>query len=141
MQSKQEGQYVIARLKSGDNYIEFLHAIAKEHDIKAGFILSSIGMLKDVELGFFLGNGKYKINKFKEPVEVTSVQGNFAMMDNELKTHLHITLSDEDGKAYGGHLDKGIVWVTADILILKLDKIKMTRKMEEDTGLAGLNLE
>jgi len=141
MQSKQEGKYIIARLESDDNYVESLHQIAKKHNIKAGFVLNSIGMLKDVELGFFQGKGKYKANKLKGPLEMTSVQGNFALMDKELKTHLHINLADSQGNVHGGHLEKGIVHVTAEIVILKLDKVKMIRKIEQVFGLAGLNLE
>jgi len=140
MQTKEEGQYIIARLKSNEDYISSLLKIAKKHNIKAGFILNSIGMLKDIELGFFQGKGQYKSNKFKEPMEVTGVQGNFALLDNEQKTHLHINLADQDGKVYGGHLEKGTVWVTAEIVILRLEDTKMTRKIESDTGLAGLNL-
>lgn len=140
METKEERPFIIARLKTGEDYLDSLIKIAKKHQIKAGFILNSIGMLKDVELGFFKGKGKYQTNKFKGPMEVTSVQGNFALMESQLKTHLHINLSDQDGKVFGGHLEKGIVHVTAEILILRLDQTKMSRKIEEDTGLAGLNL-
>lgn len=141
MESKEKKSFIIARLKTGEDYLKSLIKIAQKHQIKAGFILNSIGMLKDIKLGFFKGKGKYQINRFKGPMEVTSVQGNFALMGNQLKTHLHINLADQEAKVHGGHLEKGIVHVTAEILILKLDQTKMTREVEEDTGLAGLNLE
>ncbi len=141
METKEEKPFIIARLKTDEDYIPSLLKIAKKHNIKAGFVLNSIGMLKDIELGFFKGKGKYQTNKFKGPMEVTSIQGNFALMDNQLKTHFHINLADRDGQVHGGHLEKGIVHVTAEIVILKLEDSKMTRKIEEDTGLAGLNIE
>ena len=140
METKEEKPFVIARLKTDEEYIPSLLKIAKKHNIKAGFILNSIGMLKDIELGFFKGKGKYQSNKFKGPMEVTSVQGNFALMEDQLKTHFHINLADQKGQVHGGHLEKGTVHVTAEIVILKLDQTKMIRKIEEDTGLAGLNL-
>jgi len=140
MQSKEEGQFVIARLSEGDNYVKSLHKLAEKHKIKSGFILNSIGMLRDIELGYFKGKGKYKKNSFKGPMECVSVQGNFAMMDGELKTHIHVVLADQNSKSYAGHLDKGTVGVTAEIVIIRLDDIEMVRKIEESTGLAGLNL-
>lgn len=134
-----EKNFVTARLKSGDNYIESLLEVAKKKKITSSFILNSIGMLKDVELAFFEGKGQYKINKLEGPLEVTSVQGNIGTTkDGELKTHIHITLSDKDGKAFGGHLQRGTVWVTAEILLLKLGKIELKRELEKDTGLFGL---
>jgi uncharacterized protein len=141
MEFKEEGFFIVVRLKEDENYISSLRKVAQECDIKAGFVLNSVGMLKDIELGFFQGKGKYKANKFTGPMEVTSVQGNFAMMDQELKHHLHINLADKDGRVFGGHLEKGTVAVTAEIVILKLEKIKMLRSIEEMTGLAGLRLE
>jgi predicted DNA-binding protein with PD1-like motif len=38
-------------------------------------------------------------------------------------------------------LEKGTVSVTAEIVIVKLDQVKLTRKREEATGLDGLYLE
>ena len=140
MESKKENQFIIVRLKEDEDYISSLRKVAKKYNIKAGFILNSIGMLKDIELGFFQGKGEYKANKLAGPMEVTSVQGNLAMMGKELKHHLHINLANKDGKVFGGHLEKGTVAVTAEILILKLEKTKMLRSIEEETGLAGLRL-
>ncbi len=140
MQSKVEGKFVTARFKEGDDYTKSLHKLARKHDIKSGFILNSIGMLRDIELGYFKGKGEYKKNEFEGPMECVSVQGNFAIMDGELKTHLHVTLADENSRAYAGHLDKGIVAVTAEIVIIRLDQVNFTRSIEEETGLAGLNI-
>jgi uncharacterized protein len=140
MQSKVEGKFVVARLKEGEDYLESLEKIAQKHNITSGVILNSIGMFSDVELGFFKGKGKYQINKFEGPLECVSVQGNISTMDNELKTHIHVTLSNEKSKAFAGHLEQATVAVTAEILILKLDQVDLTRSIEEETGLAGLNL-
>jgi hypothetical protein len=140
MQSKEEGKYIVARLEDGEDYVESLRKIAKKHDIKSGFLLNSIGMLRDVELGFFKGKGEYKKNKFEGPMECVSVQGNFATQEGELKTHFHVALADQESGAHAGHLEKGTVNVTAEIVIVKLDQAKLTRK-KEDTGLDGLYLE
>jgi len=140
METKEEKPFIVARLKTGEDYHKSLVKIAQKYQLKAGFVLNSVGMMKDIELGFFQGKGKYRANKFAGPMEVTSIQGNFALMGKELKTHFHINLADQNGQVHGGHFTKGIVHVTAEVLILKLDQAKMTRKIEKDTGLGGLNL-
>jgi len=142
MRIKKEKNLIVARLETGENYLNSLLKIAQKEKISSGIILNSIGMLKNVELAYFQGKGKYKRNRFKDPMEVTATQGNIGKTENgKYKLHVHTTLADESGYAYAGHLEKGTVWVTAEILILKLDKVKFIRKLENETGLYGLNLE
>ena len=53
---------------------------------------------------------------------------------------MHAVLGDENKQVVGGHLFKGIVEVTNEIVLLKTD-IKIKRKTEEKTGLQGMFLE
>lgn len=140
MQSKEEGKFVLARLEEGDDYQKSLQKIAKKHKISSGVIVNSIGMLKDVKLGFFKGKGEYKLNEFEGPLECVSTQGNFATMDGEIKTHIHVTLANENSQALAGHLEQATVAVTAEITILKLNQVELIRSIEEETGLAGLRV-
>ena len=55
--------------------------------------------------------------------------------------HIHCTLADEKQRIYGGHLFKGIVSVVNEIVILKLNKIKLKREEDKKTGLKTLKIE
>lgn len=63
--------------------------------------------------------------------EIVSLMGTLSEDD----VHLHLSVSDEEGKTIGGHLKNGcIVNTTAEICILALDDYKFTREFDENTS-------
>ncbi|MCG2827121.1 MAG: DUF296 domain-containing protein, partial [Thermoplasmatales archaeon] len=54
--------------------------------------------------------------------------------------HIHCTLADEKQRVYGGHLFKGIVSVVNELMILKLNKIRLKREKDKKTGLKTLEI-
>ncbi|MEK7104300.1 MAG: DUF296 domain-containing protein [Patescibacteria group bacterium] len=140
MTSSQENNLIIARLFPGENFFEQLKIICFKHNLKTGVVLSGVGQLGDVELGFFKEKGNYLPQKFESPLEVLNISGIVSVNEkNEYDFHLHISLSDEQKNSFGGHFISGIVSVTLEIAILKTDII-IKRKIEEETGLSGLFL-
>jgi hypothetical protein len=77
--------------------------------------------------------------KIEEEMEITSIIGNIAMLDDEYKVHAHITLSDRNMKVIGGHLNKAIISGACEIFLTKLD-YKLSRKYDHDTGLNLLDI-
>jgi predicted DNA-binding protein with PD1-like motif len=55
------------------------------------------------------------------------------------ESHLHATLAGPDKKAVGGHLIRGTVEVTNEIVLRKTN-LEIKRVVEEDTGLKGMRL-
>jgi len=54
-------------------------------------------------------------------------------------SHLHITLSDEEGNCIGGHVKEGcLVYVTAEIVIVELDGVNFSREFDKETGFKEL---
>jgi hypothetical protein len=48
---------------------------------------------------------------------VLSGLGNISILDGEPFVHVHMTVADKDGNAFGGHLDKGTkVWLIEAII-------------------------
>ena len=49
--------------------------------------------------------------------------------------HLHISIADDDGKVFGGHLKNGsIVGVTAEVIIAELKNTIFSRVFDKETG-------
>jgi predicted DNA-binding protein with PD1-like motif len=126
-----EKNLIVFRFEDGEDVVESLKRVTKEHQIQSGAILSGIGMLRDFEISFFSREkGGYVTNRFKEPVELLSLSGNISLRKNETFFHLHAALAKEDTNAIGGHLKKAIVHNTLEGVILKFSKLKLTRDPE-----------
>ncbi|MFA5771531.1 MAG: PPC domain-containing DNA-binding protein [Thermoplasmata archaeon] len=137
MQVSQEGDKIIAKLDDEKNLIVSLEAVVKKYKIQSGLILSGIGMFKKVKLGYFDGK-RYITKEFDKPMELISLQGNIAFTDKPI-FHMHCCISGQDKNAYAGHLLDATIRVTNEIAILKLKKIKLTRKLNK-FGLMGLEI-
>jgi len=134
MQFKTESNIVIVRLDDGEDFFESMEKVVKSCEIESGMILSGIGQLKNFELGYFNG-GKYVKKTFEKPMELVSMHGSIAET-----FHIHCTLADEKQRVYGGHLFKGIVSVVNELMILKLNKIRLKREKDKKTGLKTLEI-
>lgn len=139
MQTKEKDDLIFIRLFPGEKIYESLVKACEKHDVKTAVVLSGIGQIQDVELGYFKEKGDYTPEGFEEPFELLSLSGNIAKED-EYKFHLHATLGGEKKETKGGHLLKGEVSVTGEIVLLKTD-LEVKRSVEEETGLEGLFLE
>lgn len=129
------GRVIFARLFENEDLLEAISNTAKQTGIKAGFFIL-IGTLKEAKLGFYR-QGKYEPIQISEPVEIVSCMGNLSLKeDKELVVHAHISVSNEEGKALGGHLLPGcIVAVTAELVLVEAVDVKLQRKFDEKTNL------
>jgi len=131
LSSGKEKNLIVFRFEDGKDVIESLKCVTKEHQIQSGAILSGIGMLRDFEISFYSREkAGYVTNKFKEPVELLSLSGNVSLRKNETFFHLHAALAKEDTSGIGGHLKKATVHNTLEGVILKFQKLKLTRDPE-----------
>ncbi len=72
-------------------------------------------------------------------MEILSLIGNITSMNNEPYLHVHITVGDENGKAFGGHLNKAIISVTGEIFITVYDAF-VDRFKDEEIGINLMNI-
>jgi predicted DNA-binding protein with PD1-like motif len=68
-------------------------------------------------------------------LEVAGMLGNVSLMNGEPIVHVHITLVDEQGRCYGGHLGHNTLVFNLEILLTTLSGPPVTRKMDAQTGL------
>jgi len=140
MQTKEEGSLIFIRLFPGEDIYHALNEACQKHKIETAVVLCGVGQLKQFELGYFKEKGDYRPQQFEKPHELISLAGNISNQEGEYNLHLHAALGNEEKKVIGGHLIKGKVEVTNEIVLLKTN-LKMRRKLEESTGLQGMFLE
>ncbi len=140
MQSNEQDHMIIIRLFPEEDIHEMLKEVCRKHDITTAVVISGIGQLKHIQLGYFKEKGSYVVDTYHKPHELLSLSGNICQQDNEYVLHLHAVLGNEQKTTLGGHLIAGIVEVTNELVLLKTS-INVTRKVEETTGLSGMYLE
>ena len=101
--------------------------IAKRNNITFGWI-NGIGAISDPEIGYFDVHKKEYIKKVMSGhFELISLLGNITYKEGELFIHSHITFTDTDFRAYGGHLfDCKIAAAGEFIIFMGEEKISRT---------------
>ncbi|KAF3884729.1 MULTISPECIES: PPC domain-containing DNA-binding protein [Nostocales] len=122
------------RLKPDEDLKQSLKNFASLKNIKAGFIVTAIGSLKQAKIRFAnQDNSTLLADKF----EILSLNGTIATTG----VHLHIAISDRQGKTIGGHLDCGcIIYTTAEIVIGISEEYAFLRTPDEQTGCYELEI-
>jgi hypothetical protein len=116
------------RLKPGQDLFDSIQAFVMERHVQAGCILSGVGSLSHATLR--LANRAYN-SEYKGPFEIVSITGTVSVYGS----HLHISISDGDGKTIGGHFESGCkIYTTAEIVIAVFDDLVYKRELAEDSG-------
>ena len=139
MQSKEKNNIIFIRLFPNEDLNEEIKKVCNQFKVKTAIVISGIGQLKNATLGYFKEKGNYMDEIFNKPLEILSLTGNIINQNNDFILHLHTILGDEKKNTIGGHFIKGIIGVTAEIVILKTD-INASRKLDGKTGLKTLFL-
>jgi len=140
MQSRAKDNLIVVRLFPSEDVLACLREVCGGYGVITAVALSGLGQLGEFELGFFKEKGNYLPEKFTEPHELLSLTGNIAWQGDDFQFHLHAVLGSDKKQVVGGHFISGKVSVTAEIVLLK-SGLKVKRKIEEETGLAGMFLD
>ena len=131
------GRSYIGRLPHGADLLEALEGICRSENITTG-VFTVIGALSKVNLGCYDQKAqKYDPDMvFDQELEIASCNGNISLKDPEIFVHAHITVSDNTGKCYGGHLMPGSKIFAAEYHIQEIKGAVLERKPDKDTGLS-----
>ncbi len=122
------------RLNPNQDLKTELKKFTLENNVRAGFILTTVGSLKKARLR--LANQKQSTS-FVENFEIISLGGTLCQDG----LHLHIALADSKGNTIGGHLEEGcIVYTTAEIVLGESKTYTFTRVFDSDTGFNELEI-
>ncbi len=116
------------RLKPGSDLKEGIDEYVLNKKISAGVILTCVGNLSEAILRMADAS---IVNTYKGSFEIVSCVGTL----EKGYSHIHLSISDKDGKVIGGHLKSGsIVGITAEIVIGEINNLKFQRKFDEESG-------
>ena len=122
------------RLKPGQDLFDSIEAFVKEKRIEAGCILSGVGSLTHATIR--LANREFN-SEYEGHFEIVSITGTVSIHGS----HLHISISDGDGKTIGGHFESGCkIYTTAEIVIAAFQDVVYKREFAEDSGYDELTI-
>jgi predicted DNA-binding protein with PD1-like motif len=135
MEYKQFGDDYIIRMLRGEDILSDIKEVCQNEEITLGLV-QGIGALGEVTIGVFdRKQFKYLSESYKGDFEIASCMGNISTQNGENYLHLHIVIGNvHENKVYAGHLSKGIVSLTGEFVIHKINGV-VERKYSEEVGL------
>lgn len=131
---KPQGMF-IGKLGYGKDLLDEITLIAREHNVRLGRV-EALGAVQKARLGFYdQQTHEYQFLTIDQPCEITALVGNISLRDGKPMVHAHVTLSDREGRACGGHLAPGTIVFAAEVIVEAFDGPDFTRSKDEQTGL------
>ena len=120
------------RLDRDDMVLESLLEAIKQHNIQDGAVLSAVGSLQECTYHGVTSLAQVAQDRFvtvKAPLEILNANGIIAAGE----PHVHITMSNFEKGAFGGHLEKGCrVLYRAELTIAKFAGTPLERKLNKE---------
>ncbi len=140
MQSNEAKCMVMMRLFSDEDLVQSLKEVCRLHKVESAIVISGIGQLKDIELGYFKEKGNYTPQKFEGTWELLNLTGNIQFHDGDYYVHCHAVIGDIHKQVVGGHLISATVQFTNEIALMKAFN-PMRRELNESLGQMELCLD
>jgi uncharacterized protein len=130
------GRRFMGRLAKGDDLLAALERCCQEQGITLGEV-RALGAVSRARVGYYhQGNRQYQFLALEQPLEILALVGNISLKDGQAMVHAHVTLADEEGRAYGGHLAPGTVVFACEFVLQEYQATPgFVRQMDEATGL------
>ncbi len=122
------------RLHPGQDLKAEVLSFCKSQVLQAACVLTCVGSLTKTALRLA---GKDQIKIWEEKMEILSLVGTIAADG----AHLHLSIADANGQAFGGHLVEGcLIYTTAEIVLGELEDLKFLRVVDPATGYKELEV-
>ena len=122
------------RLKAGQDLFDEIETVVAEKNIEAGCVLSAVGSLTNATLR--LANREH-YSEYDGHFEIVSMTGTISVYGS----HLHMSISDGNGKTIGGHLVPGCkIYTTAEMVLAIFEDVVYKREFAEDSGYEELDI-
>ncbi|HEY4674203.1 MAG TPA: PPC domain-containing DNA-binding protein [Nitrososphaerales archaeon] len=125
----------VAKLPYGADLLNSIEDVAGRAKIRSASF-TAIGAVRKAKVSYY-NQTKKKYNEliFDEPMEIVSCIGNISELDGKMVVHAHVVLSDEKGRAFGGHLLEGSELFACELMMNEYKDLRITRKYDQLTGL------
>jgi predicted DNA-binding protein with PD1-like motif len=126
---------IMGTLKHGSDLLEELTQLCVRENIILGRV-QAIGAVQKIAIGFYDQKGReYRFQNLEQPLEITNLLGNISIKDDKPFVHAHITLADEKGNAFGGHLASGTVVFACEFVLEVFEGPSFIRRPNDQTDL------
>ncbi len=117
------------RLRPRQDLFEEIEHFVTEKRIEAGCVLCSVGSLTHATLRLA---DREVHSEYEGHFEIVSLTGTVSIHGS----HLHVSISDGDGRTLGGHLVPGCkIYTTAEIVLAAFEDVVYKRELlENDSG-------
>ena len=120
------------RIPAGADLRAALAELPARHGVQAAFVLQGIGSLSVAMLRYA---GQPDCTALHGDLEILTLGGSLAPDG----PHLHMAVSDAEGRVLGGHVGAGcIVRTTAEVLVGLLPHLRFSREDDPGTGFKEL---
>lgn len=135
MKEGEIARVIVERFRSGEDILEGLTDLVRRNNISAGSF-TALGAVDKACVGFFRGNGEYSQIQMNGPLEILSCIGNVSLKEGAPFVHTHITMSDDKGRTYGGHVMPGcVVGATFEVTLHAYTGMDLRRERDDQTKL------
>ena len=139
MEYKRIENKIVFRLEMGEGLMESTQRIATAENVKLASI-NGIGACSKIEMGYIdLSIKEYVFKTFEGNLEILQATGNITLKDGEPFPHIHISVSNDECKAFGGHLNEATISATFEGVMQIIDH-EIHREFNEDFGLTLMNI-
>lgn len=130
---KNKEKYIFS-FQMGEDLQEELIKFCAGEDIKSAFFVG-LGGSRELELSYYnLSEKRYEDKNIKENLEIVSLTGNIARLNNDIIIHMHGVFSDSKSNTIGGHVKKIVISGTCEIFLTAFDET-IEREYDERMGL------
>lgn len=129
---------IALRLKPDADLKVELERFVKSKDLRSGYIATCVGSLHTVVIRMAGAKPEQQdVRALSGDFEIVSLVGTISTSG----THLHISVSDENGKVLGGHLkERSYITTTAEVVIGYDEDVMFERVIDTDTGFEELKV-
>lgn len=126
---------LVLRLLPGQDLRAELQRLVDERGIEAAAVVTCVGSLTRVGL------------RYADRAEGTTLDGKFEVVSlvgtlSRHGSHLHLSVSDGEGRTIGGHLQEGCtVYTTAEVVLTVLPELRFRREPDPRSGFKELVVE
>jgi len=132
-----EGLFV--RLYPGEEIHASLKTLARERQIPSAS-LTGLGAVNEIVLALYDPAARaYRETRLAEDLEIATMTGNLSWLGDEPILHVHGVVSRADCTTAAGHIMRGIVSVTLEVM-LQVSRVRIERRADEAIGLNLLHL-
>jgi uncharacterized protein len=126
---------LMGRLAHGADLLDELTSVCTANGVTLGWV-HALGALQKARLGYYDQNKQeYRYIDLDRHLEITNLVGNVSLKDGKPIVHAHVTLADDRGNAFGGHLAPGTIIFACEFCLQILDGPEFSRALDAQTGL------